>query len=71
MMTGIDMVHVPYRGSYTPDLLSGEVQVAFSPIATVIGYIRAGKLRALGVNNLDTLGRTTRRPRYRRICARL
>ena len=49
MMTGIDMVHVPYRGSYTPDLLSGEVQVAFSPIATVIGYIRAGKLRALGV----------------------
>jgi tripartite-type tricarboxylate transporter receptor subunit TctC len=49
MMTGIDMMHVPYRGNYTPDLLSGEVQVAFPPIATVIGYIRAGKLRALGV----------------------
>jgi tripartite-type tricarboxylate transporter receptor subunit TctC len=49
MMTGIDMVHVPYRGNYTPDLLSGVVQVAFPPIASVIGYIRAGKLRGLGV----------------------
>jgi tripartite-type tricarboxylate transporter receptor subunit TctC len=49
MMTGIDMVHVPYRGSYTTDLISGVVQVGFPPIASVIGYIRAGKLRALGV----------------------
>jgi tripartite-type tricarboxylate transporter receptor subunit TctC len=49
MMTGIDMVHVPYRGSPTADLISGQVQVGFPPIASVIGYIRAGKLRALGV----------------------
>ena len=49
MMTGIDMVHVPYRGSPTTDLISGQVQVSFPPIASVIGYIRAGKLRALGV----------------------
>ena len=49
MMTGIDMVHVPYRGSPTTDLISGQVQVGFPPIASVIGYIRAGKLRALGV----------------------
>ena len=47
MMTGLDMVHVPYKGSYVPDLLSGQVQVVFAPIPTVIAQIRAGKLRAL------------------------
>ena len=49
MLTGVDLVHVPYRGSYMPDLLGGQVQVSFSPIPTVIEYIRTGKLRALGV----------------------
>ena len=49
MMAGIDVVHVPYGGSYLPDLLGGQVQVVFSPIPTSIGYIRAGKLRALAV----------------------
>jgi tripartite-type tricarboxylate transporter receptor subunit TctC len=48
-MTGVDLVHVPYRGSYVPDLLSGQVQVAFGPIPTLIEQIRAGKLRALAV----------------------
>jgi len=47
-MTGINLVHVPYRGSY-PDLLGGQVQVAFGPIPTLIEQIRAGKLRALVV----------------------
>jgi len=42
-------VHVPYRGSYLPDLLGGQVQVAFGPIPTLIEQIRAGKLRALAV----------------------
>ena len=51
MMTGVDMVHVPYKGSYVPDLLSGQVQVVFSPIPTVIAQIKAGKLRALGVTS--------------------
>jgi tripartite-type tricarboxylate transporter receptor subunit TctC len=46
---GVDLVHVPYRGSYLPDLLSGQVQAAFSSPATTIAYIRAGQLRALGV----------------------
>ncbi len=50
-MAGVDMVHVPYRGSYFPDLLAGQVQVAFSPIPAAIGYIRAGTLRALGVTS--------------------
>jgi tripartite-type tricarboxylate transporter receptor subunit TctC len=49
MMTGVDMVHVPYRGSYLPDLLGGQTQVTFSPIPTSIEQIRAGKLRALAV----------------------
>jgi tripartite-type tricarboxylate transporter receptor subunit TctC len=49
MMTGVDMVHVPYSGSYVPDLLSGRTQVVFSPIPTTVAQIRAGKLRALGV----------------------
>jgi tripartite-type tricarboxylate transporter receptor subunit TctC len=48
-MTGIDLVHVPYRSSYLPDLLGGQVQAAFSPIPTVVEQIRAGKLRALAV----------------------
>ncbi|HLH87386.1 MAG TPA: tripartite tricarboxylate transporter substrate binding protein [Xanthobacteraceae bacterium] len=47
--TGIDMVHVPYSGSYVPDLLSGQVQVVFAPVPTVVAHIRAGRLRALGV----------------------
>ena len=48
-MAGVDMVHVPYRGNPLPDLLSGQVQVYFCPIPSSIGFIRAGKLRALAV----------------------
>ena len=48
-MAGIDMLHVPYRASFLPDLLGGEVQVVFSPISQSIEYIRTGKLRALAV----------------------
>jgi tripartite-type tricarboxylate transporter receptor subunit TctC len=49
MMTGIELVHVPYHNSYMPDLLGGQVQVAFTTIPSLIEYIRAGKLRALAV----------------------
>jgi len=49
MMTGIDLVHVPYRSSYWPDLLSGQVQVAFAPMPSSTGYIQAGTLRALAM----------------------
>src|SRR5262245_49413677 len=50
-MTGVDMLHVPYRGSAPAliDLLSGEVQVMFDLMPASIGYIRSGKLRALAV----------------------
>jgi len=49
MMTGVDMLHVPYRGSYFSDMLGGQVQVVFTPLPSSIGYIRAGTLRALAV----------------------
>jgi len=49
MMTGIDMVHVPYRGTPLSDLIAGQVQVYFGPIPASIEFIRAGKLRALAV----------------------
>jgi tripartite-type tricarboxylate transporter receptor subunit TctC len=49
MMSGVELVHVPYHSSYMPDLLGGQVQVAFTTIPSLIEYIRAGKLRALGV----------------------
>jgi tripartite-type tricarboxylate transporter receptor subunit TctC len=51
MMAGVGFVHVAYRASNLPDLLAGQVQVAFAPIPTVIGYIRTGKLRALAVTS--------------------
>ena len=52
-MTGVTMVHVPYRGAALAvnDLLAGQVQVTFSPIPLSIGYIRAGKLRALAITS--------------------
>jgi tripartite-type tricarboxylate transporter receptor subunit TctC len=51
MMTGIQLVHVPYRGGYIADLLSGQVHVVFSTIAQAIAYVRDGKLRALAVSS--------------------
>jgi tripartite-type tricarboxylate transporter receptor subunit TctC len=50
-MTGVDIRHVPYRGSAPAliDLLSGQVQAMFDLMPASIGYIRAGKLRALAV----------------------
>jgi tripartite-type tricarboxylate transporter receptor subunit TctC len=54
MMSGVDMLHVPYRGGgpAMTDLLAGQVQVMFEPLATSIEHIRAGKLRALAVTSM-------------------
>jgi tripartite-type tricarboxylate transporter receptor subunit TctC len=49
MMTGVDLVHIPYRGHYMPDLLGGQVKVVFSPILAAREYIRNGKLLGLAV----------------------
>src|SRR5258708_17322544 len=55
MMAGVDMIHVPYRG--TPqaltDLIGGQVQVTFDPIVDSIEHIRAGRLRALAVTTTN------------------
>jgi tripartite-type tricarboxylate transporter receptor subunit TctC len=51
MMTGVNMLHVPYRGGgpALADLLGGQVQLCFTNIIVSIEYIRAGQLRALAV----------------------
>jgi tripartite-type tricarboxylate transporter receptor subunit TctC len=51
MMTGINMLHVPYRGGAPAitDVLGGQVQVYFSAMPEPIEYIKTGKLRALAV----------------------
>jgi tripartite-type tricarboxylate transporter receptor subunit TctC len=51
MMTGIDMLHVPYRGGAPAltDLMGGQVQVYFSPLPESISNIKGGKVRALAV----------------------
>jgi tripartite-type tricarboxylate transporter receptor subunit TctC len=55
MAAGVNLVHVPYRINNLPDLLGGQVQVTFAPVPTVIGYIRAGRLRALAVTSTTRL----------------
>jgi tripartite-type tricarboxylate transporter receptor subunit TctC len=51
MATGVDLVHVPYRGSAPAltDLIGGQVQVQFGPLASAIEYIKAGTLRVLAL----------------------
>jgi tripartite-type tricarboxylate transporter receptor subunit TctC len=51
LMTGINMIHVPYRGGAPAptDLLGGQVQVYFATVASSIAYINSGRLRALAV----------------------
>jgi tripartite-type tricarboxylate transporter receptor subunit TctC len=51
MQTGLNLVHVPYRGAgpALSDLLGGQVQVYFAPMSAAVEYVRAGQLRALAV----------------------
>ena len=51
MLTGVQMVHVPYRGGgpALADLVGGQVQVMFGSMPSMIGYVRAGTLRPLAV----------------------
>jgi tripartite-type tricarboxylate transporter receptor subunit TctC len=51
LMAGVDIVHVPYRGSPAAlaDLLGGQLQLMFSPLPPSIAYVKSGKLRALAV----------------------
>lgn len=61
MAAGVNLVHVPYRNSFFPDLMGGQVQVAFGPIAQGVDFVREGKLIGLGVTTpkrLDVLPNT-------------
>jgi tripartite-type tricarboxylate transporter receptor subunit TctC len=57
MMTGVNMLHVPYRGDAPAitDLLEGQVQVMFDQVILSIDHIRAGRLKALAVSSSDKL----------------
>jgi tripartite-type tricarboxylate transporter receptor subunit TctC len=57
LMTGVEMLHVPYRGSAPAltDLMAGRTQVMFDSISSSIEYIKAGKLRALAVTTATRL----------------
>ena len=62
MMSGVNLVHVPYKGGApaVADLLAGHVQVIFAPVTESIQQIKAGKLRALAVTTatrMDVLPR--------------
>jgi tripartite-type tricarboxylate transporter receptor subunit TctC len=56
-MAGVDMLHVPYRGSAPAltDLIAGHVQVMFDAVSSSIAYIRAGQVRALAVTTATRL----------------
>jgi tripartite-type tricarboxylate transporter receptor subunit TctC len=57
MMAGVDLVHVPYRGAGPAliDLVAGQVQMMIDPIPSSIEYVKAGRLRALGVSSAARL----------------
>jgi tripartite-type tricarboxylate transporter receptor subunit TctC len=52
-MTGVDLVHVPYRGAAPAlaDLLAGQVQVLFDPMPNPVEYIKSGKVRPLAITS--------------------
>jgi tripartite-type tricarboxylate transporter receptor subunit TctC len=62
-MAGVDIVHVPYRGGgpAVVDLMSGQVSMYFATMPSVMGFVRAGKLRALAVTSLE---RSAAEPQY-------
>jgi tripartite-type tricarboxylate transporter receptor subunit TctC len=54
LQAGIDLVHVPYKGSSTavPDLIGGQVDMMFSSSIALLPHMKAGRIRALGITSL-------------------
>ena len=50
MMTGTKLTHVPYKGNYMTDLISGQVPLAVSPVPAVAEFVKNGQVRGLGVS---------------------
>ncbi len=55
MVTGIDWVHVPYKGGppVVTDTITGQIQIGFSILATISPFLNSGKLRVIAINNLE------------------
>ena len=72
-MTGVALVHVPYRAypGALADLIGGQVQVMFDALASSLPHIRAGRLRALALTTTGALAGIAGHPDRRRIRARL
>ena len=70
-MTGVELVHVPYRGSAPAvnDLIAGQVDVMFDNLPSSIEQVRGGNLRAIAVTSLEALGGAAGRADDRRIGA--
>ena len=49
MMTGADLVHVPYKGNFNPDLLGGQIPLSFASIASEMEFIKDGRLHCIAV----------------------
>ncbi|MBI4191861.1 MAG: tripartite tricarboxylate transporter substrate binding protein [Betaproteobacteria bacterium] len=52
-LTGIDMVHIPYKGNVGPPLLSGEVDMGFSGVPALLALVKAGRIKALAVSTTE------------------
>src|SRR5688572_11208949 len=52
-MAGVDILHIPYKGTndFIPDLLSGSVPMSFASRLIMVGHVKAGRLRAIGVTS--------------------
>ena len=67
-LTGIDIQHVPYKGStgMRSDILSGQIQMLFDSVPTMAPLIKSGMVRALGTSGLQALADPARRADHRR-----
>jgi len=54
-MAGIDLTHVPYRSSFMPDMLSGQIQMTINPIPQAMEYVRTNRLRAIAATTAQRL----------------